>query len=357
MKKNTFKPVFVPTAYSSRTMLWYLAIVAFFASVMWLYCAFDSLAASKKRLAGPVESVVETRYFRASLPPGWKRFAKDDGSVAVFKKADAEIPMMFFSAQSRPGYAYRALDMNTAIGLDIVAASIKAVRPEGLSEVASTAPVGRETLTVMPGIYGMHAIFEIGDFSGESVVFYAGDVRYVVWGLWPDGDAESGAEINRCIRHLAECFSIPETREHIYRPVIDSGSITAARNEEIHRKVEREKALWRLFAARADTEPEVALMPAISHYRTVLTLLSSIRQEHIELSTEDFSRYKKLLEERRRDVDEWFVVLEKAVAMRDWEKARAQAKWIISHATLTGELMDVGRATEILEEKIPAEDK
>ena len=55
-------------------------------------------------------------------------------------------------------------------------------------------------------------------------------------------------------------------------------------------------------------------------------------------------------------MDEWFVVLDKLVAMRDWENARAQAKWIMSHATLTGERMDVRRAADMLSTKIPPED-
>jgi len=98
-------------------------------------------------------------------------------------------------------------------------------------------------------------------------------------------------------------------------------------------------------------------MPALEHYREALRLLSSIRQEYIALASDDFKRYQHLLERRRRDVDEWFVVLEKAVAMRDWPKARSQAKWIMSHATLTGERVDVRRAADILSSKIPAEDE
>ena len=59
---------------------------------------------------------------------------------------------------------------------------------------------------------------------------------------------------------------------------------------------------------------------------------------------------------RRKDVAEWFVVLDKAVAMQDWTKARQQAKWIMDHATLTGERVDVRRAADILATKIPSEE-
>ncbi len=356
MKTNTFKPVFVPTAYSSRTVLWSAVIIAFFASLMWLYCAYDALCVSRERLAEPVESVQETPLYKVSLPLGWKRFSRDGNALAVFRDSEKETPVMFFYAERSPGFAYHALDMNAAIGLKIVTEDIQAAHIKGLPDVLSAAPVGTEMLTVMPSIYAMHSLFDLGDFSAQAMIFYAGDVRYVLWSVWHDGDEESAAEIERYYRHLVENFEIPEMREHIYRPVVDSGKLTPEQNESVHRKVERELALWRLFAARADSESEVALMPAISHYRGVLTLLSSIRQEHIALASDDFFRYQKLLEKRRKDVDEWFVVLDKAVAMRDWGKARAQAKWIISHATLTGEIMDVRRATDILEEKIPPEE-
>ena len=97
-------------------------------------------------------------------------------------------------------------------------------------------------------------------------------------------------------------------------------------------------------------------MPALQHYREALRLLSSIRQERNALASDDFKLYQRLLEERRKDVDEWFVILDKAVAMGDWDKARQQAKWIMSHATLTGERVDVRRAADILATKIPPEE-
>ena len=112
--------------------------------------------------------------------------------------------------------------------------------------------------------------------------------------------------------------------------------------------------MWKLFAARAETEPDVALLPALLHYREALRLLSSIRQERVALSSEEFNGYCELQKKRSKDVAEWFVVLDKAVAMRDWDKARRQAKWIMQHATLTGERLDARRAAEILA-KVEAE--
>ena len=137
--------------------------------------------------------------------------------------------------------------------------------------------------------------------------------------------------------------------------MVDSGRLTAEINSATHLQVGREFALWSLFAARVESEPEAALLPALKHYREALRLLSSIRQERVALASEDFKLYQRFLEMRRKEVAEWFVVLDKAVAMRDWAKARSQANWIMSHATLTGERIDVRRAAEILATRVPQE--
>ena len=216
--------------------------------------------------------------------------------------------------------------------------------------------VGTELLTVRPGISAVRMLFDIGERNGEAMVFYAGDVRYVLWGLWLDEDLESAQDVHLFFRRIFDSFEMPELCELIDRPVVDSGTFTAEQNAETLRHVGREIALWRMFAERAEAEPETALLPALVHYREALRLLSSIRQENVALGSEDFKLFQRLRERRRRDVDEWFVVLDKAVAMGDWEKARSQAKWIISHATLNGERPDVRRAADILAEKIPAEE-
>jgi len=216
--------------------------------------------------------------------------------------------------------------------------------------------IGSEQLTVRPGVTAVRMLFDIAGYDGEAMVFYAGDIRYVLWGLWKDDDKDAAADINGFFRRMFEDFDLPERREYIDRPVVDSGKLTSKMNADMLRQVQREMALWRLFAARAEAEPDAALLPALQHYREGLRLLSSIRQERIALSSDDFKLYQRLLEERREDVDEWFVVLDKAVAMRDWDKARRQARWIMSHATLTGERADVRRAADILATKIPPED-
>ena len=356
MKNASFKPVLVPTMYSSRVLLWSISLVALFGALMWAYCTWGALVRARARLSEPVQTVVDMPFYSVKLPLGWNTYSRDGNALAVFRTRGKDTPVVFLFSERDPGYPYHALDVNPAIALRIVEEDIEAVGLSGLDKDISMGAIGSEQLTVKPGITALRMLFDVDQYNGEAVIFYAGDVRYVLWGLWEDGDRQSEQEIHEFFRHLFEGFTIPEMRESIDRPVVHSGKLTAELNAATHLQVGRETALWRLFAARAETEPEVALLPALRHYREALRLLSSIRQEHVALVSDDFKRYQKLLEERRMHVAEWFVVLEKAVAMRDWPKARRQAKWIMDHATLTGERVDVRRAADILATKIPPED-
>ncbi len=355
MQKNSSKPVLVPTAYSSRVMLWSMALVALFGALLWAYGAWSALVKSREKLGEPVQQVVETRFYTVRLPLGWEAYSRDGDAIAVFRTKGKDIPIVFLYAETEPGYPYHALDVNPAIVFHIVEEDILAERPEGIPDKLPMKVVGLERLTVRPGVTAVRMLFDLGEHDGEAVMFYAGNVRYVLWGLWRDEDVQSAEEIHAFFRRLFKDFDIPVMREHIDRPVVDSSRFTAARNEATYLQVRREMALWRLFAARAETEPESALLPALLHYREALRLLSSIRQERVALVSDDFKLYERLVEKRHRDVEEWFVVLDKAIAMRDWDKARQQAKWIMSHATLTGERVDVRRAADILATKIPPE--
>ena len=357
MQKTNFKPVFVPTVYSLRTVLWSLALIAVFGALLWAYLTFDALLKAKGRLDDPVATTVEMPLYRVLLPPQWEAYCKDGDALTVFRRADKEVPLICFAAQRDAGYPYHALDLSHAISMTIIEDEIRDARIANMPDNLTMNFVGAERLTVKPGIAALRLLFDVNDHDGEAMIFYAGDVRYVLWALWSDADPDVGDEIHRFFRHLFENLEIPEMRESIERPVVNSAALTAELNAATHLQVERELALWRLFAARAETEPDAALLPALQHYREALRLLSSIRQERIALASDDFKLYQHLLEERRKDVTEWFVVLDKAVAMRDWTKARQQAKWIMDHATLTGERIDVRRAADILATKIPSEEK
>ena len=356
MQKNSQKPVLVPTVYSARVVLWSVALVALFGALLWIYYAWSGLAKAREKLGEPMQAVVETPLFTVRLPLGWEAYSKDGNALAVFRKKGQDIPILFLLAETDPGFPYHALDVNPAIVLHLLEEDILAEHLDGIPEELPIKVIGSEQLTVRPGVTAVRMLFDIAGHDGEAMVFYAGDIRYVLWGLWKDEDAESAADIHRFFRRMFEDFDLPERREYIDRPVVDSGKLTSKMNADVLRQVQREMALWRLFAARAEAEPDAALLPALQHYREGLRLLSSIRQERIALSSDDFKLYRRLLDERREDVDEWFVVLDKAVAMRDWDKARKQARWIVSHATLIGERADVRRAADILATKIPPED-
>ena len=356
MQKNRYKPVLVPTVYSARVVLWSLMLVALFGALLGGYCAWGALAKARQKLGEPVEAVVDMPFYSVRLPLGWAAYSKEGNALAVFRRKGRPDPIVFLLAERDSSFAYHALDVNPAIAFHLVEEDIHAEHLSCLPDDLPMQVIGSELLTVRSGITAVRMLFDIENHDGEAVVFYSGDVRYVLWGLWHDDDREAAEEIHRFFRHLFEVFDIPEMRESIDRPVVNSGLFTAELNNATHLQVDREMALWRLFAARAEAEPEAALLPALQHYREALRLLSSIRQERVALASEDFKLYQHLLEERRKDVDEWFVVLDKAVAMGDWNRARRQAKWIMSHATLTGERVDVRRAADILATKIPPED-
>ena len=356
MNKNSNKPVLVPTVHSVSMLLWTLALVVLFAALLWDYFAWSALSASMSKLEKPVQATVEMPLYTVRLPLGWEAYAKDGDALAVFRRKGEDIPIVFCYAERGEEFAFHALDVNPLIVFHIVEEDIRAARIAGIPDPMPMRVVGTELLTVRPGVSAVRMLFDLGPRDGEAMVFYSGDVRYVLWGLWPDADKASGADVHLFFRRIFDCFDIPESCELIDRPVVDSGTFTARQNAETLRHVGRERALWRMFADRAEAEPESALLPALAHYREALRLLSSIRQENVALGSEDFKLFRRLQEKRRRDVDEWFVVLDKAVAMGDWEKARSQAKWIMSHATLSGERPDVRRAAEILATKIPAEE-
>ncbi len=355
MPNTEYKPVLVPSVRSMRTVLWSLALVAFAGALLWVYQSWDALAKARARLDDPVPTTLSMPLFTVTLPPRWEAYTKAGDALYAFRHADKDVPVVFFEALRDPSYAYHAVDINPAIALKSVEEDIDAVALADKPPYLSLEIVGSEQVSVKPGITAMHLLFGGGDFGGEAYIFFSGDVRYAMWTLTRLDDEESIGELRQFFRHLFEHFSIPEMREAIDRPIVDSALLTAEVNAAAHRQADRETALWRLFADRAEAEPEVALLPALQHYRDVLQTLSSIRQERLALASEDFKLYQHLLEKRKKDVDEWFVVLDKAVAMRDWDKARQQAKWIMDHATLTGERLDVRRAADILATQIPAE--
>ena len=353
MSKTINKPVFLPTAYSHRTVLWTAALAALAGALLWVYNSWSALAQAKTRLAEPVPETVEMPLYAVKLPLGWEAYARQGNALAVFRTKGADVPLVYCYAERDESFWFHALDTNPAIVFQIVVDDIKSAGVAGVPQLIPMMIFGSEQLTVRPGVKAVRILFDVYEREGEAIVFYSGDVRYVLWGLWNDADNAAAEEIHAFFRRLFDSFDMPEQREYIDRPVVDSSQFTVEHNAEILRQVARETAQWRLFSARAEKEPESALLPALVHYRESLRLLSTIRQEGVALATDDFKLFKRLLAERRRVVAEWFVVLDKAVAMGDWDKAREQAEWIKTHATLKGERQDVRRAADILATKIP----
>ncbi len=284
MQKNTFKPVLVPTIYSMRVVLWSLVLVALFGALIGGYCALGALAKARERLGEPVQVVVEMPFYTVRLPLSWEAYSKEGNALAVFRRNGEDIPIIFLLAEKNPSFAYHALDVNPAIIFHLVAEDILVEKLKGIPEELPMRIVGSQQLTVRPGITAARVLFDVGMFDGETVVFYSGDLRYVLWGLWKDDDLQAAADIHRFFRQLFEDFDIPEMREAIDRPVVNSALFTAEMNDATHLQVQREMALWHLFAARAEAEPEVALLPALQHYREALRLLSSIRQSPMATS-------------------------------------------------------------------------
>ena len=311
MNNTTPKPAVVPTVLSQKGVLWTLVLVALFGAFMWLYTSWSALVAARERLAEPMVTTIKMPLFSVTTPLGWEEYAKTAEEVAVWRKKDVNLPILHFLSERDQGFAYHALDVNAAVVLRVLDEDIASEEIPGLPASLSLVSKGVSGFAVKPGVIGVRVDFDFdtAPFSGEAAIFYSGDVRYVVWAIWPEDDNVAEAEIRAYMSRLFD--------------VMEAGT-------------------------------NAALMPALKHYREALRLLSSIRQERLALGSDDFKRYLTFLERRRRDVEEWFVVLDKAMAMRDWDAARSQAQWIIDHATLTGERIDARRASDALA-KIPEE--
>ena len=227
MQKKNFKPVLVPTVYSARVTLWSVALIALFGALLWIYYTWSALVKAREKLGEPVQAAVEMPFFTVRLPLGWEAYSKDGNALAVFRKKGQDIPILFLLAETDPGFPYHALDVNPAIVLHLVEEDILAEHLDGIPDELPIKVIGSEQLTVRPGVTAVRMLFDIAGYDGEAMVFYAGDIRYVLWGLWKDEDAASAADIHGFFRRMFEDFDLPERREYIDRPVVDSGKFTS----------------------------------------------------------------------------------------------------------------------------------
>lgn len=346
--KKTNKPAIVPTLMSSRGALWCALLVGYFLGILAIYNAYGKLVAKKAELAKPVVSEVTSPLFHVDMPLNWMEYAVTNNAVELRKFPGERVPMIEISAVRSPAYSFAALDMNPSI---IARRLEDRISKSGIRDAdghIDVAVLGTEVVQVKPGVYAVHQLADCEGLYAELTLFYAGDCRYFLWGIFNDDDDAARRDVSEFFRHIVDSVDLPEFREAFERPIIDSNAITPELNRSAQTDIQRELALWRLFSDRAEHEPEAALLPAISHYREMLRALSSIRQEEGALNSEDFVRYGALLEIRAKTIREWFVQLDKLISIGDREGAKRQARFIIDHATLVDESLDVRRASEIL---------
>jgi len=351
MKKFS-KPTLVPTVLSQQGTLWMALLVGCFLVALWAYNLYDRAQALKAELARPVRSPAALARITVSTPPGWREYAVTNGWIEIRRTAGSKTPAIGVVCDEESEYAFRALDSNPALFQRKMAATLKEC---GIGDAGKIAVTGWERVQIKPGVHAIHVAFDSTAYDGEALYFYIGNTFFAVFGIAQEYDAAGFAEIRDFIHHLPDTARLPDARESIRRPVIDSSLITPKDNVAVQETVARELAMWRLFSARAVQEPDAALLPAIEHFRTALEKLSSVCEERNLIHTEDFDRYRKLLEIRAKTVKGWFVQLDKLIAMKNTEGAKRQARFILEHATLVDESLDARRASETLAQLTPPE--
>lgn len=343
------KPQIVPTLISSGVVVWSAVLLLLFVAVLMLYSSFVALQRVKGDLTKPVLTTIVTEAGKITAPAGWEAYANDDENVVIFRHRGSGFPLIRVLSTQDSKNLYHALDVNSALLVRRIATSV--VQLAGTNSVIPAVKLsGSEIVTVKPGVSAVHFTFSTDEVRGEGLYFFLGDRRYLAWGMALENDVESCRDIQWFMNRPQNSLALPDLPEDIERPTVDSSKQTAESNRQTLDEVNRELALWRLFAERAKTEPIASLLPAINHFREAVQLLSSIRQENGIISGEDYERYLALKDQRAKIVSEWFVRLEKFRAMKDVEGAKNQAQFIADHLTLKGEGPLARQARDILAE-------
>lgn len=342
------RPVIIPTALSSGTMLWCSVMVLYFLAALALYFAWCRLSEAGRRLAEPSCVHVETELFHCTLPSTAVRYSLEGNRLVAYFDATNDIPVMVLSACRNPAIAYRAIDSNPMLGSLHVKNELKNLGMQTGSGIAD-APVviGSDFGPVKPGVTAARTYFDFGSGEGLVYCFALGDCSYSALLFWSDDKRYGLEELRMKITSLFDGLELIASPDRFARPHVNSAEFTAADHERVLAEAERERMLWRMFAGRVDTEPETALVSAIGHFRKLLELTSSVLEEREILKSEDFRSYEKLLERRETVVREWFVLLDKYVAIGDNAAACSQADFIQRHATLQEESLDRRRAAAI----------
>ena len=341
--KQPDKPVIVPSVVSMRGALWSGVLVIYFLAALAVYSSWGRLEAVRAQLAKPVETPIGNDCFSSTVPAGWHCYEEGSNFVTCYRGDPQTLPLIVVATYRDAANTYRALDRNPALVARQISALFSPPKTESSNDVLPQV-VDVEVESVKPGTSAVKAYFILPDGEGLSYTFYRGDIRYLVVGVWPNDDTAGRADVCSRVEHIFDRFEFPAVTERFTRPSVNSANQAAGEHTRVLKAVARERALWKMFADRVETEPEAALMPAIGHFRKSLELLSSLREERQLLESEDFKRYNAFLARRAALVREWFVLLDKYRAMGDRAATRRQAEFILRRATLDEETLDRRRA-------------
>ena len=345
------RPTILPTALSSAIFLWSGVLALYFLAALLAYLAWCRLSDAGWRLAEPTVTEVETELFRCTLPRSVARYSVEGNCLTVHWNPTNDVPMLMLSAYRAPAVAYCAIDANpmlSAIAVENILRDLGVAQSFGVADRPDV--IGVKFLHVKPGVIAAHSLFRYRHGEGLLCVFARGDTYYGLLAYWDSDDARDVEEAMAESRKFFDGLELLASPDRFERPFIDSSTLTATEHAKVVAEAESERMQWRLFADRIATEPERALVEAIRHFRRQLELLSSIREEGGLLASEDFNRYEKLLERRAASVRDWFVQLDKYLAIGDDEAAARQAEFIRRHAILREESLDCRRAATVAAE-------
>jgi len=342
--KKVEKPILVPSALSAAVMLWCGVLLLYFVAFAACYLQFGRLQRARAESASPKRTSVETALFSLKTPAGWETVSKTNNVVTLRQRKGSPLPMIKVLARREAAFSYRAVDGNPALYTQIIDRAL-----EGEAYMPpDTAPtlLSVRTRDVRPGTTSVQAVFKLEKVRGAAASFFVDDTVYLIVGAWPESDARTDFEWFQEMLTFVRDLDIVGKPDRFRRPVVDTSRLDAVTHDRSRRTIDRELALWKLYAQRVDHEVAATLMPAITHFRQALTTASSIREERPLLVSEDFRQYRRYLQMRQADVHEWFVLYDKYLAMGDSQAALKQADYIVKHATLEEEALDRRRASE-----------
>jgi len=343
--KHTDRPALVPTALSHGVILWSGVFLISFGVACFAYNVGCRYAAARAALGEKSPTHIETELFAIDVPAEIARYSLSGNRLTMNVCGDRAVPLISIVGRRDPAFAYRALDLNPAFLAQRIEMLLK---DEGVSHTFGPVVLSTSLRHTRHGQPAAFAYFKIGEWDGLATAFYVGDSSYCLVMVWDEEHALPIRELRTKVEGMALGAVWKVSPERIFRPVINSAELDAAEHARIVSEVGREQALWELHAARAKSEPEAALRPALEHFRRLLALRASVREERDLLVSDDFRLYEKLLERRAGVVRDWFLLLDKYEAVGDLSAAETQAEYIVRHATLEDESLARQRAAKAL---------